>query len=134
MTDPIFLWPPNPDPESWKCDTPNEGLQFDLDDKEMGCPWISEFKNSYTGICLAALESSTPTVYEIEFEEEEYAVAYGLIRSVLDGVLSWKTDSLGSWKMAVERIIHQLKSMGWFEVEAEECEVNGEHHYFRRKK
>lgn len=53
MTYPKLFFPPNPDPESWKTDTPNEGIQLDFyEDENITMVEIVEFKLDYHGMFI----------------------------------------------------------------------------------
>ena len=135
MSESIYLWPPNPNPESWLTDIPNEGIEFCFND-DYGCPCIVDHHVDYHG-CFITEPTPSETIFpDLSFggiANKEYAQAYGTM--IYEFAALWNNPlPKGITLVTVMRkLIKALKKLGWFEIEAVEEEVDGQQRYFRRK-
>jgi hypothetical protein len=130
----VLLWPPNPNPESWESDTPNEGLAFCIE-SEYGLGIVDTFVN-YQGHYIVSPDDVSEETGISDFltlniaptDNVEYLTAYVVIIKHCTECYRVSNDKT-TWKSVCDKIITELKSIGWQEVEP--FEQDGK--YFRIK-
>jgi hypothetical protein len=121
----ILLWPPNPNPESWESDTPNEGLWFGVEDENS---LVDTFAD-YQGIWLVEPEALNKNLMFIRVEfaptkNKEYLAAYQIILECFECCWHNPLPPEATWPQIAFKIVEQLKSLGWREVEEPETGEN----------
>lgn len=112
----FYLWPPNPNPKSWRAELPKEGIHVGLMGSEANLISIDEFHSDcqghtildgYNGHALRWRELSLmPTT------NQEYIVAYGCILAALGKYNGKYAD----WDTVAMAVVRMLKKIGWYEV------------------
>ena len=126
----ILLWPPNPNPDSWTSDTPNEGLWFGIEDENS---LVDTFAD-YQGIWLVEPEALNKDLMFIRVEfaptkSKEYLAAYRILLEEFECCWHNPLPPEANWPQIAFKIVSRLKSLGWREIESHESE----HSYFRYK-
>lgn len=131
-TESVTLWPPNPDPESWASDTPNEGLQINfINDPGINCPF-----SDYQGFDIVAPQAihmglMFTRVHFAPTKNQEYLAAYTVILEEMECCWHNPLPPEATWPKIAARIVERLKRLGWREIE--EDPSNGEPNYYRWK-
>lgn len=124
MESEVLYWPPKPNPESFKEDTPNEGLmltKWEFDESIT----ISDFHADYQG---AFLWNNTEEMGWESSESPVYQQAIELLKARLPVADSEEARNL-SWETVLAIFRSTLESLGWVEMVFDE---NGEM-YWRKK-
>lgn len=120
------LWPPNPNPESWESDTPNEGLWIVVEPDadgigtSDGCVEIVDSFADYHGFfiveptnlevlnsCFAVRPSFVPTT------DPQYLAAYRAILEAFEANWHHPVGPKGTWVACCHKLIASLLAMGW---------------------
>jgi hypothetical protein len=120
----VLYWPPNPNPESFKEDTPNEGLmltKWEFDESIT----ISDFHADYQGTFLW---NNTEEMGWDTSENETYQKAIELLKARFPLAESEEAKNL-SWEAAVTWFRLTLESLGWVEMVFDE----NDEMYWRKK-
>ena len=117
----VLYWPPNPEPESWLTDVPNEGVSWDC--WEFETVSLTSYKADYHGYFLLSPDSD-----EQKYELPEVGL-YGEIDAVyleayqaLEKIVSNPT---------LEEFCRVMDGLGWKQVVADSEETDGK--YFKWK-
>lgn len=119
MIEATFLWPSKPSEESWKSDTPNEGLLFDEDGiASMHADYHGHLIVSNGALAFVPLELPPTT-------DKQYLAAYTVLLE--EFAPSWDPErEYFSWASIINRIIGRLRDeLRWVKVIADPAETNG---------
>lgn len=120
----ILLWPPNPDPESWESDTPNEGLHFGIEEE----PEFYDTFADYQGLFIVDpghFENLMFVRVQIApTRNKEYLAAYQIVLEEFECCWHNPLPPEATWPQIAFKIVSRLRSLGWREVEEPETGEN----------